>query len=252
MENLFIEVSDYLSNLQTKVTCHKDFNTSNILFKNDNYYIIDFQSSLKYSRYYDLISFLLDDRINFNKKYFDKGLDYYITNQKEIQKDLNEIKYCILHRNFHTLGLFSKFYLEGKLNYRESIENSFLILNEFSKEFKINELISILNKYPLKFPQILPNFDKFCLKEDLSNKISKYDFIIITGSSSSGKTSLVKHLANKFNIDYLSFDEMLISNLNKDIKNKLDKNNYDYLYNLFNDDLYYFVRHADCEKKTLS
>ena len=249
LENLFIEVSDYLSNLQTKVTCHKDFNTSNILFKNDNYYIIDFQSSLKYSRFYDLISFLLDDRINFNKKYFDKGLDYYITNQKEIQKDLNEIKYCILHRNFHTLGLFSKFYLEGKLNYRESIENSFLILNEFSKEFKINELISILNKYPLKFPQILPNFDKFCLKEDLSNKISKYDFIIITGSSSSGKTSLVKHLANKFNIDYLSFDEMLISNLNEDIKNKLDKNNYDYLYNLFNDDLYYFVRHADCEKK---
>ena len=250
LEKLFNEISDNLFNLQTKVICHKDFNTSNILYKNNKLYIIDFQSSYKYSRFYDLISFLADDRIDFNKEYYNKGLDYYLKmkNIKDNQDNINnEIKFCILHRNFHTLGLFSKFYLEGKLNYKKSLENSFLILKEFSKDFKIDELLSILNKYPLKFEKNFVNFNKFLVEENLEKELYNHDIIIITGSSSSGKSSLAEYLSNKYDLEKINFDNLLISNMNDTLKQKLNPKDYEYLNKFFNDNLYYYARHYNCE-----
>ena len=77
LENLIKEMTEYLFNLENKFFC-------------SNLYIVDFQSSLKYSRYYDLISFLADDRINFNKEYFHKGLDY-ILKKKELVMIWNKL-----------------------------------------------------------------------------------------------------------------------------------------------------------------
>lgn len=248
LNNLFKEISEYLFNLDNKVICHKDFNTSNILYKNNNLYIIDFQSSLRYSRFYDLISFLADDRINFDIDYYNKGLSYYLKKSKiteSINKINKEIKYCILHRNFHTLGLFSKFYLEGKLNYKKSLETSFLILKEFSKEFKINELSNILNKNPLKFEKTFVNFNNFFQKTDLKNEIESHDIVIITGSSSSGKSSLAEYLSKKYDMEIISFDSLLISNMNELIKNKLNYKDYEYIKALLNSDLYYYARHIN-------
>ena len=115
LEQLYKDISTELYNSTDKLFCHKDFNSTNIMVYNNKYYILDFQSSLIGSRYYDLICLLTDDRIPFNEQIFQSGKKYYIENNNgNISED--EIKNCILHRHLKTLGLFSQFILKEDIN----------------------------------------------------------------------------------------------------------------------------------------
>ncbi|MDL1963511.1 MAG: phosphotransferase [Deltaproteobacteria bacterium] len=92
---------------------HRDMQSGNIMFKNNKFYIIDFQGGRIGPVQYDLASLLIDPYVDLPYELRAQLLDYCI---KEISKFLkiNEeqfrycFRYCSLTRNLQILGAFGK------------------------------------------------------------------------------------------------------------------------------------------------
>lgn len=67
---------------QTKVICHRDFHSRNVMIKRNKVVIIDFQDARLGPVQYDLVSLIKDSYVDIGDEYADKLLNYYLENSK--------------------------------------------------------------------------------------------------------------------------------------------------------------------------
>ena len=249
LNKLFDEISEYLGKKCKKYFVHKDLNSSNIIINENILYLIDFQSAKYGSRFYDLISYLTDERVSFNLKRFKENVNKFllknsIENTIEIQ---NEILFNLLHRHIKNLGTFANLIMNGKNNYIYCIQNSYNILinilkNDNRKQY--DTLLEILNNSFQEFNNKLIE-----LNQNINFEFSE-NLIIITGPANVGKTSLSEKLAKKYKCQKINFDEMLINNIYNSILEHINMNDEKEkkLVDYSGKNLVYYVKHHEFVK----
>jgi hypothetical protein len=119
----FYEIAQYLAR-RPKVMCHRDYHSRNIMVKNEQIYLVDFQDARKGPYTYDIISLLRDSYVEIDEKLRNELLDYYLqeahlADAKGIEK---ELLFMSLQRNIKALGTFAFQYCQkGKILYLDFI-----------------------------------------------------------------------------------------------------------------------------------
>lgn len=135
--------------------CYRDFQSRNIMWRNDKPYFIDYQSCMKGVITYDLVSFLHQVKANFTEQqiawyksfYFKKAKQSFATNEEELEASY---QFCLLLRLLQVLGAYSlRGWVQQKEHFLSSIENgeknlSKLLHNPFLENCP--ELISIIQR----------------------------------------------------------------------------------------------------------
>src|SRR4030042_4143487 len=107
----FYEIAHYLSE-RSRILCHRDYHSRNIMIKDERLYLIDFQDARMGPKTYDIISLLRDSYVDIDEAFREEMLNYYITGahlirDAELEK---ELLYMSLQRNIKATGTFANQY----------------------------------------------------------------------------------------------------------------------------------------------
>jgi len=144
LEDDFARLSELLMRSQTNTFMYRDFQSRNVMVKDDEPYFIDFQGGRKGPLYYDVASFLWQAKAQYKKELREELLQEYLDALKEFmpvdEGDFREqLKHFVLFRTLQVLGAYGfRGYFEKKPHFLQSIpfalENLRTILrNEFSE-----------------------------------------------------------------------------------------------------------------------
>jgi NDP-sugar pyrophosphorylase family protein len=91
---------------------HRDFQSRNILVRDEKYYVIDFQGGRLGPLQYDLASLLIDPYVELPERLQERLLTYYLSRVSDfvsVDPDdfLGAYRYCAINRNLQILGAFS-------------------------------------------------------------------------------------------------------------------------------------------------
>ena len=112
----FIDDFSYLADKTIKFAIngfmHRDFQSKNIMVKNNKFYIIDFQGARMGPVQYDLASLLIDPYVNLDLNITNKLLNYCLNKFSSIKKTdrkqfVRGFRFCSLTRNLQILGAFA-------------------------------------------------------------------------------------------------------------------------------------------------
>ncbi|MDH5681846.1 MAG: phosphotransferase, partial [Spirochaetota bacterium] len=156
LEDNFNYLVDILLQANYNYFMYRDFQSENIMIKENKPYYIDFQGGRQGSLFYDLASLLYDSKVNmpFNIKeelsqvYLAKAIQLKITDKKEIS---HYYHYFILIRLLQAMGAYGfRGIYEKKAQFLRSIPFALRdlndILNHYSWDPKIEYLIHTLKK----------------------------------------------------------------------------------------------------------
>jgi len=154
LEDAFYELTKILLRSDSQTFMYRDFQSRNVMVKNDEPYFIDFQGGRKGPIYYDVASFIWQAKAQYNAELREELLQSYLTSLKQMmevdEKDFREqLKHFVLFRLLQVLGAYGfRGYFEKKPHFLQSIPYAFENLRTILKE-QINEypyLIDILKK----------------------------------------------------------------------------------------------------------
>ena len=106
--------------LRNNVLVHRDFHVSNLMLVNKQIGVIDSQDALIGNKAYDLASLIDDVRLETSKSLKIKIYNYYLKNQKNLEKTKfnNDFEILSILRNLKIIGIFTRLALrDGKKNY---------------------------------------------------------------------------------------------------------------------------------------
>lgn len=129
---------------------HRDFQSKNIMVKNNDVYLIDFQGMRFGLPHYDLASLLYDPYVNLPQKMRNNLYNYYVGITKRKDDFIEIYKYTAVQRLMQALGAYG--YLGLKLGKKEflsfipqAINNLRIVLEEIDGLDGLKELIIRLN-----------------------------------------------------------------------------------------------------------
>lgn len=149
LEDDFKKLSNILLKNQTNTFMYRDFQSRNVMIKNDEPYFIDFQGGRKGPVYYDVASFLWQAKANYNNELREELLQNYLEvlaslisfNESEFKEQL---KHYVLFRTLQVLGAYGfRGYFEKKPHFLQSIP------------FAIENLRSILQDNITGYPYLI-------------------------------------------------------------------------------------------------
>jgi len=156
LEKDFLHLIERLDEIPNKFFLFRDFQSRNVMVKDDRPFFIDYQGGMQGPLQYDLASFLHQARANLPKSVIDElKLFYYNEVTKEITygKDLFFEHFNLLHflRVLQTLGAYGfRGLIQKKEHFVKSIplavENIKLLSHVVSKHIELPELFSSINK----------------------------------------------------------------------------------------------------------
>jgi len=156
LENDFHTLTKFLLSADSNYFMYRDFNSRNIMIKNDELYFIDYQGGRKGALQYDIASLLYDSKANIPVNLREELLDYYLICVNQIKKINNKefLKYFdafVLIRLLQMLGAYGyRGLFEGKSHFIQSIpyaiKNVEYILSKIKTKIKVPELFSVLNQ----------------------------------------------------------------------------------------------------------
>lgn len=140
---------------------HRDYQSRNIMIKDDAFYIIDYQDALLSTPVYDIVALLRDSYIRFDNKTLDYFLDIYISKLKSLKFNIDESNF---RRLFFLQTIQRKLKDGGRFVYIDRVKNnpsflpyvsvSFRYAAEAMKKFnEFKELYKTLSKYVLEFEE---------------------------------------------------------------------------------------------------
>jgi len=144
LEDDFVRLSEVLLCKPSNTFMYRDFQSRNVMVKDDKPYFIDFQGGRKGPLYYDVASFLWQAKAQYKSELREELLQTYLTSLKEFmpvdEVDFREqLKHFVLFRTLQVLGAYGfRGYFEKKPHFLQSIpfalDNLRTILqNEFSE-----------------------------------------------------------------------------------------------------------------------
>ncbi len=88
------------------------------------------------------------------------------------------------------------------------------------------------------------------LKEKIDILFKENETIYLVGTSSTGKTTLINNLINQNeNLISIQFDNLLLENFYTTLKEKMNKDDFNYLNNFFGENIAYYIRHYNCDEE---
>lgn len=150
ISNKFKEINELLS-AERRVVCHRDFHSRNIMLKEKDLIIIDFQDARLGPSQYDLVSLLEDCYYCVAKENKKKLIDYYKGQMKDLVNDSFDEVYdlMLLQRTYKAIGSFC-YIAETRKDYRylkyvgrafESIRNT---MRKYPQMKTLNDILSRL------------------------------------------------------------------------------------------------------------
>lgn len=146
LEDDFEAITDILLGSSSETFMYRDFQSRNVIIKDEEPYFIDFQGGRKGPVYYDVASFLWQAKANFSNEIREEMIETYISeanrftniNPDEFKKTLHHF---VVFRTMQVLGAYGfRGLLERKAHFIESIPYA---LNNLQTLFKHH-----LNEYP--------------------------------------------------------------------------------------------------------
>jgi len=134
INDAFDEITRKLVKLPQTIV-HRDYQSKNIMIKNDDYYLIDFQDALLGSYVYDLVALLKDSYVELSEEFVQNTLKYYIKKKKEVSGV--EYSFEDLYRDFKLQALQRKLKDTGRFHFIDIVRKnpSFLQYLPLSKEY---------------------------------------------------------------------------------------------------------------------
>jgi aminoglycoside/choline kinase family phosphotransferase len=166
LEKDFHSLTDYLLAADNHYFLYRDFQSRNIMLKDDNVYFIDYQGGRQGALQYDLASLLYDSKANIPQTVRAELMDFYLTElEKRIPVDRNKFleffQGYVLIRIMQAMGAYGfRGFYEKKTHFLKSIP------------FALNNLEYLLSHYnlPIEIPA-LKNALESITKSQLLRKI---------------------------------------------------------------------------------
>ena len=134
---------------EAKHFAHRDFHSRNIIVKDQDLYLIDFQDARLATPYYDLTSFLYDPYMSLTDESKNKILDRFLNRYKKLYSnfDLTSMKQQALQRVLKAWGTYlHQTYTLKNNRYTENISTAIHSALLLSLDLGYNELVDYLNK----------------------------------------------------------------------------------------------------------
>lgn len=171
-----------LSTIKPQTFMYRDFQSRNIMVKNNEVYFIDYQGGMEGLPQYDLASLLWQARAQFPEKWKKELLNYYFTALNKLPEvpNINETEFrkgyleCVLLRILQTLGAYGfRGLIERRDHFLKSIHPALKQLRDYLNEYPhlpvYNELGKLLTQ--LIKPEILNRFDPQHFSEENVKKL---------------------------------------------------------------------------------
>jgi aminoglycoside/choline kinase family phosphotransferase len=144
LEDDFVRLSEVLLHSKTDTFMYRDFQSRNVMIKDDEPYFIDFQGGRKGPLYYDVASFLWQAKAQYKTELREELLQVYLAAlQKFMPVDeagfREQLKHFVLFRTLQVLGAYGfRGYFEKKPHFLQSIPFALenlrtLLQDEFSE-----------------------------------------------------------------------------------------------------------------------
>ncbi len=185
LENDFNAFSDYLLKTKTDFFLYRDFQSANIMLKDEDIYFIDYQGGRKGALQYDLASLLFDSKAEIPKNIKEELLTHYIMYAGKLTK-INESEFKEFYYAYALIRLMQAF---GAYGYRGLFEKKQRFIDSIFYGLKnLEELlpdIKILEKLP-ELKRILSEL----IKSKKLQKIIKNNKLKVTIKSFSYKKGI--------------------------------------------------------------
>lgn len=126
-----------------QVIVHRDYQSKNIMIKDNKYYLIDFQDALIGSYVYDLVALLKDSYVELDENFVISILKYYIKKKKE--KFNVDYDFDTLYKDFKLQAIQRKLKDIGRFHFIDIVRNnsSFLEYLPLSKRYVREYLLDL-------------------------------------------------------------------------------------------------------------
>jgi aminoglycoside/choline kinase family phosphotransferase len=135
LEDDFMKIVSEIENVKTEGFLYRDFQSRNIMIKDEQPWFIDFQGGRKGAPHYDVASLLLDPYTELGSQLHDQLLDYYLSllridNEREKNRFITEYRIFGVVRLLQALGTYGlRGLYERKPGFTESISPAVRQLN---------------------------------------------------------------------------------------------------------------------------
>ncbi|MDR0618410.1 MAG: phosphotransferase [Bacteroidales bacterium] len=152
LENDFNTLIKLLNdNIPSGYFLYRDFQTRNIMIKDNTLYYIDFQGGRQGALQYDLTSLLYNAQANLSDEFRTQMLDYYCEKLQENYPD-EAAKQSDFKKTFYCFAILRILQAIGGYGYRGFYEHKHLFID--SIPYAMRNLANILEKHPLDIPEI--------------------------------------------------------------------------------------------------
>lgn len=148
LEDDFQRMADVLLRSNSATFMYRDFQSRNVMIKDEQPYFIDFQGGRKGPFYYDVASFLWQAKANFPNSLRQEMLKEYITalrKYKPVDEEYfhSQLRHFVLFRTLQVLGAYGfRGYFEKKPHFMQSVP------------FAINNLRELLKSPYVEYPYL--------------------------------------------------------------------------------------------------
>ena len=149
----FKQIAHKIESLQPQRLMIRDFQSRNILVKENEVFFIDYQAAMKGPAMYDVVSFLYQAKANFSENFKTQMLDFYFSFYKNEEKKAltGALKYCKLIRFTQVLGAYGfRGLIQRKPHFIASLDQGIENLVELTKQEKEINLYPELKNLILK------------------------------------------------------------------------------------------------------
>jgi len=148
LEDDYALFSDILTKVDMNYFLYRDFQSKNIMLKDNKVYFIDYQGGRKGAFYYDLASLLNDSKAKLSISFKQKIIDYYYS---VISTKISISEETFL-KNYYSYALIRVLQAFGAYGFRGVVENKINFIKNIPQAFKnVENLIkqaSVLEKLP--------------------------------------------------------------------------------------------------------
>jgi aminoglycoside/choline kinase family phosphotransferase len=169
LEDDFAEMIKALLRDKTNTFMYRDFQSRNVMIKDDEPYFIDFQGGRKGPVYYDVASFLWQAKANFTKELRQQLICDYLESLKNftcIDEDdfYKQLRHFVLFRTLQVLGAYGfRGYFEKKPHFIQSIP------------FAIDNLRDLLMQGYNEYPYLCRVLNQLINLKQFSDDLQKYN-----------------------------------------------------------------------------